>query len=444
VSPLPGATCWRLPLVWLRVAAAALLSAAVSQAAPASELQPVDTPFCNLLLQGEIADGDAESFKAAVERTAKMLDERLELRAQAEMYNLKMGAPAPPNSLEAEVKQKLFRPMKVEETAYEEYQSKEFATPVLPGEANIVHVCLNSGGGSFAEAQKIIEYMTSGPGVATIVRAGDECYSACALIFMFGNIRTFGENRFIDRRLDVRGKLGFHAPYVTADAVVPEEVVAKAYQSGIQAVANLLELDRKGFLNRALVVDFLRMGPGTFLNLDTVGKAGEWVVELIGYALPEEVTGTMLDQACGNDIEWTARRRTSSSPSDLPSHYDLTGNWLKGKAPPEVFPVSRLLEIDATRLLFTRPASEKENEKTDSICCVVKLQKYQSRPHPLALHIEHEKVFNEQSVCQQRAKPASFSVPNQRPLVGAEGFTGTLPAWFIYPPSTPLASIAVH
>ena len=443
MSPPPGAY-WRSTLAWRRVTAAALLSAALSQAAPAAGLQAIDSPFCNLLLQGEIADGDAELFKAAVERTAKMLHERLQLRAQAELYNLKMGAPAPPNSLEAEVKQKLFKPMKVEETAYEEYQSKEFATPVLNGEMNIVHVCLSSGGGSFAEAQKIIEYMTSGAGVATIVRAGDECYSACALIFMFGNIRTFGENRFIDRRLDVRGKLGFHAPYVTADAVVPEEVVAKAYQSGIQAVANLLELDRKGFLNRALVVDFLRTGPDTFLNLDTVGKAGEWVVELTGYALPGEVTSAMLGQACENDIEWTARRRTSSSPGDLPSHYDLARNWLKGKAPPDVFPVSRLLEIDATRRLFTRPTSEKENAKTDLICCIVKLQEYQSRPHPLALHIEHEKVFNEQSICQQRAKPISFSVPNQRPLVGAEGFSGTVPAWFIYPPSTPLTSIAVR
>ncbi len=286
--------------------------------------------------------------------------------------------------------------------------------------------------------------MTRGDGVATVVRAGDSCYSACALVFMFGNMRTFGENRFIDRRLDVRGKLGFHAPYVTAETIVPEEVVAKAYQAGIQAVANLLELDKKGFLNRALVVDFLRTGPKSFLNLDTVGKAGEWVVELMGYRVPDDPTPDMLAQACTNDIAWAARRRTSSSPGNLPSHYDLSSNWLKGQAPTDVFPVSRMVDIDATRRLFARPTSNEENEKTDSICCVVKLQKYDSRANPIALRIEHEKRFDAHSVCQKRTKPAPFSVPLKRPLVGAEGFSGTTPAWFLYPPSTPLAAIAAH
>jgi hypothetical protein len=416
---------------------AAYLGAA--DAARAAEIAPIYSQYCNIILQGDIAVGDLEKLKPAVESAAKMLQYRLHLLATEEMHNFKMRAPAPPNSLEAENS-----PMSVPRTAYEQFQRSEFEASPQLGEMYIVHLCLNSGGGNFGEANKIIQYMTSGPGIATFIRAGDECFSACALVFMFGNIQTFGDNRFIDRRLDVRGKLGFHAPFVDAENVVTEEVARTAYQGGIEAVANLLELDKKGFLSRPLVVDFLRKGPKEYLDLSTVEKAGEWAVELIGYKIPDDVSEEMLSQACTNDIAWTARRRTSSSSGNLPSYHNLVGNWLWGKAPPDVFPVKRMVEIDPTRRLFTRPTTNEENAETDSLCCVVKVQRYQTPSPALAIRIEHEKTFDENSVCQKRAAPAAFNVPNKRTVVGAEGFSDTVPAWFLYPPSTPLTDIAAH
>jgi hypothetical protein len=442
-SLLAGARHLRL-FAALAFAALALCLAA-PRGAHAAEIAPIDSPYCNIILQGDIAVGDVEKFKLAVDRVAKTLADHLEMLAQNDLYRMKMREPAPTHSLEEEIRKKLGPPLKIQETGYEKFQRAEYASPSLEGEMWIVHVCLNSSGGSFDEAHKIIGHMTSGRGVATIVRAGDECFSACALIFMFGNMQTFGDNRFIDRRLDVRGKLGFHAPYINADNAVPREAAAAAYQAGIQAVADLLEDDKKGFINRALIVDFLRTGPEAFLNLDTVGKAGEWVVELMGYATPEDVTEAMFAQACENDIEWSARRRTSSSAGNFPSHFDQPGNWLKGKkAPPDVFPVTRMLDLDATHRLFTRPASNEENVKTDSTCCVVRAQKHENAVHRLAMRIEHEKTFDENSVCQKRAAPAAFNVPNKRPLVGDQGFLEQTPAWFLYPASTPLTAIAAH
>jgi hypothetical protein len=260
---------------------------------------------------------------------------------------------------------------------------------------------------------------------------------------MFGNVQTFGDNRFFDRRLDVRGKLGFHAPYIEAENVVPEEVAKLAYQKGIAAVADLLELDHKGFLNRSFVVDFLRKGPQDSLDLDTVGKAGEWLVELFGYKVPDEITKEMGTQACSNDIAWAARRRVSSTSALMPTRYDLARNFLEGKAEPIVSPVSRLIKLDETRWLFTQPTSDEENEKTDSRCCVVKLQRYQSPMPTLAMRIEQEKVIDSNSLCADKPAP-SITVPNKRPLASADGFTETTPAWFLYPPSTPLSSISAN
>jgi hypothetical protein len=421
---------------------AAYLGAA--DAARAAEIAPIDSPYCNIILQGDIAVGDLEKLKPAVESAAKMLQDRLHLLAAIEMYNFKTGLPAPPNSLEAEIKQKLNSPLTAPRTTYEQFQRGEFEASPLLGEMYIVHLCLSSGGGNFGEANKIIQYMTSGHGIATVIRAGDECFSACALVFMFGNIQTFGDNRFIDRRLDVRGKLGFHAPFVDAENVVTEEVARMAYQGGIEAVANLLEVDKKGFLSRPLVVDFLRKGPKEYLDLSTVEKAGEWAVELMGYKIPDDVSEEMLSQACANDIAWTARRRTSSSSGNLPSRYNLVRNWLWGKGPSEAYPTKLMLKLKMERTLYTRPTSTEENALTDSICCVVKVQRYQTPTPSLAVSIEQEKTFDEHSQCRKSPEPLNFNVPNKRTVVGAEGFSEITPAWFLYPPSTPLTAIAAH
>jgi hypothetical protein len=189
-------------------------------------------------------------------------------------------------------------------------------------------------------------------------------------------------------------------------------------------------------------VDFLRTAPEAFLNLDTVGKAGEWVVELMGYKVPDDVSQEMLSQACTNDIAWTARRRTSSSSSHYPTHYEFGRNFLEGKMPSTVvFPVTRMLKIDKTRRLFTRETTNEENEKSDAVCCVVKTQHYQTPKPALAVQIEYERSVTAESVCQ-RTPPPNFNVPDRRPLVGDQGFSELTPAWFLYPPATPLTDIA--
>ena len=74
-------------------------------------------------------------------------------------------------------------------------------------------ICLNSNGGSLAEALKIAK---SGHWTGTVVPDGATCASACSIIFLSG--RTFGTSNFsISRVLYPGGILGFHSPFLNID-----------------------------------------------------------------------------------------------------------------------------------------------------------------------------------------------------------------------------------
>ncbi len=76
-------------------------------------------------------------------------------------------------------------------------------------------VYLNSEGGNFSEAVKIMDYFFTSM-IATSVEAGATCYSACAVMWLGGSVPDGHnlDNPHAFRRLNPKGVLGFHAPYV--------------------------------------------------------------------------------------------------------------------------------------------------------------------------------------------------------------------------------------
>lgn len=84
-------------------------------------------------------------------------------------------------------------------------------------------ICLNSPGGNLATALNVAEFIV-GEGKAgrhsfmTMVRHGDTCASACAVLFMSGNNNE--EAVYPSRRIEAGGKVCFHQPFsslATAD-----------------------------------------------------------------------------------------------------------------------------------------------------------------------------------------------------------------------------------
>lgn len=83
----------------------------------------------------------------------------------------------------------------------EAYQREEY----------VRRLCLNSPGGSLSEVLDVVEAFS----FSTRVRSGEECSSACAILFMFG-ISPGANSLFPDRILEPGAKLGFHSPFITS------------------------------------------------------------------------------------------------------------------------------------------------------------------------------------------------------------------------------------
>lgn len=112
---------------------------------------------------------------------------------------------------------------------------------------NCAVITMTSEGGNYVEGLKIAHFFRENA-IATWVKTGSYCYSACAFAFLGGSGHSFSPSigAYIDRTIEPGGTLGFHAPYVVADSL--GELVA---QYGIQKV---LGASRE---NIALMIDQL-------------------------------------------------------------------------------------------------------------------------------------------------------------------------------------------
>lgn len=173
-----------------------------------------------------------------------------------------------------------------------------------------VNLCLNSPGGSYQEALRVADFLLGADrAIRTIVDRDAECYSACALIFMAGH--TAPPDMEPERKLHVRGALGFHAPAVKGrEGEYDATVAARAHKEGLKAASQLLRInaDRMEILPESLIAALLRRGRHEFLVVDTVERAGLWNIDLFGYDKPERMTKAMLLRACDHRLDWSFER----------------------------------------------------------------------------------------------------------------------------------------
>jgi hypothetical protein len=189
-------------------------------------------------------------------------------------------------------------------------------------EGPLVNLCLNSLGGNYDEALNLIlELLYSN--ISTVVDRGAECYSACAFVFLAGNVAKSTKDGEIEpnRTLDVGATLGFHAPYLNATGTGTDVAAATVenFRRGVDAIAKLLEIDRHELFPRGLLGQALQVRANELLYVDTIEKVGVWSIKLKGYKRPRELTSRMLDQACRSKDMWANFSHTVlGRPADDP------------------------------------------------------------------------------------------------------------------------------
>lgn len=211
-------------------------------------------------------------------------------------------------------------------------------------------ICLDSEGGSFPEALKLIN-LVAPFGYVTVVPDRAKCWSSCAYLFLAGGLAyTVGGPQYENggrlgeiipfRVLHVGADLRIHAPYFKVEGMQPLMPVTFMNDQLSKAVDYLQSFDlyfaeRDTLLpntrfKRELYSAALRQfGPDKWHHVDTVGFAGLYNIHLAG--VPEiELTHASLARACSNVSHWGLRMASPVSNNIRDWNYQVTSG---GKEP---------------------------------------------------------------------------------------------------------------
>ncbi|WP_273728857.1 hypothetical protein [Brucella gallinifaecis] len=234
------------------------LYAGAIQSSSAAEITRSNDPLCLIELSGEIVEGDHERFKALADTILPGFD----------------GETTKQNTL-----------------------------------------CLNSPGGSLSEGTAIASDIYE-KGITTVLKSGDSCYSACAIMFIMGKVQG-AEMGWSSRKMHKDAKLGFHRPFldIQSNEQISVKALAFAYD---QAQENLLKIfslannptgpfTTRPMMKSDLVKAMIAHEGNDFFMIDDVNKAGRFDIEVFGYEEPKGIDQRSAFMACDNAYFWETR-----------------------------------------------------------------------------------------------------------------------------------------
>lgn len=149
-------------------------------------------------------------------------------------------------------------------------------------------LCLDSEGGLFSEGLRLAQYIRERQ-LVTVVEAGRQCLSACAIAFMGG---TYGEMGVqIQRYMHPTASVGFHAPSLNLpDGTSPNVIVETAYRDALSDISRtlltlVLATDSGGqpYFSPYLLADMLNTPADEMLFAETVNDAGLWDIGILHF-----------------------------------------------------------------------------------------------------------------------------------------------------------------
>ncbi|MEI8698128.1 hypothetical protein [Mesorhizobium sp. ISC15] len=172
-------------------------------------------------------------------------------------------------------------------------------------------VCLDSPGGSLSEGVEFAKYFYH-DGIGTVIDDGQECYSACAIMFMMGTA-TGAEVSFVNRKLHVGGKLGFHRPFIDIPSGSSIDISAMrfVYDAALSSALDLIAIanskspwSSQPMMKPDLIQGMLQHIGNDMLMIDTVDKVGRWDIEVIGAVESSLLSEEQAFYACENSLQW--------------------------------------------------------------------------------------------------------------------------------------------
>jgi len=199
-------------------------------------------------------------------------------------------------------------------------------------------LCLRSNGGVVQEALKIARFVlaTSRPSISTVVEDGQTCASACALIFLAGNAPA-ARGDWPLRFLHPRGKLLFHSSRLDLlrqygddakllDFLTRQEPggpglrdkITALYSEGLRDEQNIISTFQKFRYQRedlgdpwvrpSLFLEMFSQDPNEWVCVDNIDAVGRWNVQVFGYSPPKTPRKSSYFNVCTNAYNWRLDR----------------------------------------------------------------------------------------------------------------------------------------
>lgn len=193
----------------------------------------------------------------------------------------------------------------------------------------ITVICLDSPGGSFAEAIKIGEYLREN-NIGTLLEEDAKCLSACSLIFMAGSYYAHEVGSLFWRIMHPESQLGFHVPsLVVSEGNYNKDSVEKAYKIAMRSISDMIFklIQKDGYeggnsIKTALMGHMISTPSDQMFMIDTVDKASRWDIRIEPSILFSNLSNKQFDQACMNISQWgkdESSTQLSQYPGDTPT-----------------------------------------------------------------------------------------------------------------------------
>lgn len=195
-------------------------------------------------------------------------------------------------------------------------------------------LCLNSSGGSYAEAITIARMLRGDPDdtqpgyfyLGTMIREGDICISACSIIFMSGRYFAYEVGEYPWRYMNREAKLGFHSPsLIFPDAIYDKSTVEVAYATALQSVSAAVELlvlpndyDGSRWMQPSLLAKLIATPPDEIFYVDEIDHVGRWGIGIFP-SVDFDYEKLDVTNGCKNLLAWS--RDESARSSDF-GNYD--------------------------------------------------------------------------------------------------------------------------
>jgi PAN domain len=212
-------------------------------------------------------------------------------------------------------------------------------------------LCLRSPGGDLREAVKIAQFVlrTQRPSIATVIEDGQTCASACAVIFLAGNAPA-RVGAWPQRFLHPRGKLLYHSSRLDLSKFADKELLAllteptddprglkgkivDLYRDGLRDVQSVIATFQNFTFQRedlgdrwvrpSLFLEMFAQDPDEWICVDNVDAVGRWNVQVFGYQPPSPPKKQHYSNVCRSAYHWRSDQFVVGAEDDLEEEGEL-------------------------------------------------------------------------------------------------------------------------